>query len=65
MPPRQTWNSVLTGETPADAEGDPVIAIEDPPSTSVIMFDNQPALAQAFNQLADELLNTKRTLTFA
>ena len=64
MPPRQTWNSALTGKTPADTEGDPVIAIEDSPSTSVIMSDDQPALAWAFNQLADRLLNTRRTPTF-
>ena len=65
MPPRQTRNSALVGETPADTEGDPVTAIEDSPSTSIIMSDDQPALARAFNQLADGLLNTKRTPTFA
>ena len=65
MPPRQTWNSALGGKTPADTKGNPVTAIEDSPSTSIIMSDNQPALAQAFNQLADGLLNTKRTPTFA
>ena len=65
MPPRQTQNSALAGEIPADTKGNPVTANEDSPSTSVIMSDDQPALAQAFNQLADGLLNTKRTLTFA
>ena len=64
MPPRQTQNSALVGKTPADTEGDPVIAIEDSPSTSVIMSDDQPVLARAFNWLADWLLNTKRTPTF-
>ena len=49
------------GETPASTEGNPVTAIEDSPSTSIIMSDDQPALAQAFNRLADGLLNTKRT----
>ena len=65
MPPRQTQNSALAGKTPTDTEGDPVTAIEDSPRTSVIMSDDQPALAQAFNRLADGLLNTKRTPTFA
>ena len=65
MPPHQTRNSALAGETPADTEGDPVTAIEDSPSTSVVMSDDQPALARAFNRLADGLLNTKRTPTFA
>ena len=65
MPPRQTQNSALTGETPADTEGDPVTVIEDSPSTSVVMSDDQPMLAQAFNWLADRLLNTKRTPAFA
>ena len=49
------------GETPADTEGDPITTIEDSPSTSVIMSDDQPTL----NWLADGLLNTKRTPTFA
>ena len=65
MPPCQTQNSGLVGETPGDTEGDPVSAIEDSPSTSVIMSDDQPVLARALNQLANGLLNTKRTLTFA
>ena len=56
---------MLVGKTPADIKGDPVTAIEDSPSTSVVMSDDQPALARAFNRLADGLLNTKRTLTFA
>ena len=64
MPPHQTWNSALAGKIPADTKGDPVTAIEDSPSTSVIMSDDQPALARAFNRLADRLLNTKRTPTF-
>ena len=63
MPP-QTQNSALAGKTPADTEGDPVTAI-DSPSTSVIMSDDQPVLAQAFNRLANRLLNTKRTPTSA
>ena len=65
MPPHQTRNSVLAGETPAKTEGDSVTAIEDSPSTSIIMSDDQPVLTRAFNQLADGLLNTKRTPTFA
>ena len=65
MPPCQTRNSALAAKTPADTEGDPVTAIKDSPSTSVIMSDDQPALARAFNRLADGLLNTKRTPTFA
>ena len=65
MPPRQTWNSALTGETPADTEGDPVTTIKESSSTSVVMSNDQPALAQAFNRLADGLLNTRRMSTFA
>ena len=65
MPSRQTQNSALVGETLANTEGDPVITIKESPSTSVIMSNDQPALAQAFNRLADGLLNTKRTPTFA
>ena len=65
MPPHQTRNSALAGKTPTDTEGNPITTIEDSPSTSIIMSDDQPALARAFNQLANGLLNTKRTLTFA
>ena len=65
MPPCQTPNSALAGETPADTKGDPVTAIEDSSSSSIIMSNDQPVLTQAFNWLADRLLNTKRTLTFA
>ena len=64
MPPRQTQNSALAGKTPADTKGDPITAIEDSPSTSVVMSDDQPTLARAFNRLANRLLNTKRTPTF-
>ena len=64
-PPRQTRNSALAGETPADTEGDPITASEDSPSTSIIMSNDQPTLARAFNRLADRLLNTKRTPIFA
>ena len=64
MPPRQTQNSALAGETPADTKGNPVTVIKDSPSTSVVMSDDQPVLARAFNWLADGLLNTKRTPTF-
>ena len=65
MPPRQTQNSALAGKTPTDTESDPITAIKDSPSTSVIMSDDQPMLARAFNRLADGLLNTKKTPTFA
>ena len=65
MPPHQTWNSALAGETPADTKGNPVIVIEESSSTSIVMSDDHPELAQAFNRLADGLLNTKRTPTFA
>ena len=65
MPPHQTWNSVLAGETPADTEGNPVTTIEESSRTSIIMSDDQPTLARAFNRLANGLLNTRRTPTFA
>ena len=64
MPPHQTWNSALAGKTPADTKGDPVTAIDESSSTSIVMSDDHPELAQAFNRLADGLLNTKRTPTF-
>ena len=65
MPPCQTWNSTLAGEAPADTEGDPVTTIKEAPSTSIVMSDDQPSLAWAFDRLADGLLNARRTPTFA
>ena len=56
MPPCQIRTSVGT-------EGDPVTAIKEAPSTSVLISDNHPSLARAFNRLADGLL--KRTPTLA
>ena len=61
----QTWNSTRASEAPADTEGDLVTAIEEAPSTSVVMSNDQPLLTQASDRLADGLLNTRRTLTFA
>ena len=44
-------------------EGDPATAIEEVLGTSVVMSDDHPLLARAFDRLADGLLNSKRTPT--
>ena len=63
MPPCQTRNSALAGEASVGTEGNPVTAIKEAPSTSIVMSDDQPLLAWAFDRLADRLLNAKRTST--
>ena len=65
MPPCQTQNSALAGEASVGTEGDPVTATQETPSTLVVMSDDYPLLAQAFDRLTDGLLNTKRTPTLA
>ena len=65
MPPHQTRNSALAGEASVGTEGDPVTTIEEALSTSVVMSNDHPSLARAFDRLADGLLNSKRTPTLA
>ena len=63
MSPCQTRNSALAGKASVGTEGNPATAIKEAPSTSIVMSDDQPELARAFDRLANGLLNSKRTLT--
>ena len=65
MPPHQTRNSALAGKASVGTEGDPITTIEEALSTSIVMSNDHPLLAQAFDRLANGLLNSKRILTLA
>ena len=65
MPPRQTQTAAFTGEASVGTEGNPATAVEEVPGTSIVISDDHPLVAQAFDRLANGLLNSKKTPTLA